>query len=654
VDPTTGLPLVNTQTGEVLSEPERLVTAENNLIFFDDFPIFYWPRFATNLEDSSLYIRRVRLKNDSVFGTQVLLDFNMYQILGLRHPPTGTDWGLSLDYMTKRGFGHGTVFSYSREGFLGVPGPAAGLWDYWGIADQGNDNLGLDRSNVPPEQTYRYRLFGQHRQMLPGDIQLTAEVGLISDRNFLEEYFQREWYDLKDESTGFELKKIRDNTSWSIAVDYRLYDFVTQTDWLPRGDHFWLGQSLLGDRLTWYEHTSVGFAQFRTLTPPAPPQNPGNKFRFLPWEVSPAEDPLALTRERFATRQELDLPLQLGVVKVVPYALGEFAHWGADLEDQALDRLYGQAGVRASIPFWRADPTVESSLLNVHGLAHKVVFEAEFAYADANRDMRLLPLYDPLDDDSIEAFRRRFVPNTFPAPATLPPTPAIPIRFDERFYALRTGLASWVTGPTEIADDLTTFRLGMRNRWQTKRGPPDQERIVDWITLDTNITLFPDPNRDNFGQVPGLVDYDARWQVGDRLALLSSGIFDFFPDGQKIVSVGGFLDHPPRGGLYLGVITFDGPISSTVLTGSYTYRMSPKWVSAFSASIDLRRQGNIGESFTITRVGESFLISAGFAGDASRRSWGANFTIEPRFLPKGRLGTAGGARIPTAGAYGLE
>jgi hypothetical protein len=68
----------------------------------------------------------------------------------------------------------------------------------------------------------------------------------------------------------------------------------------------------------------------------------------------------------------------------------------------------------------------------------------------------------------------------------------------------------------------------------------------------------------------------------------------------------------------------------------------------------VRHQGNIGESFTITRVGESFLISAGFAGDASRRSWGASFTIEPRFLPKGRLGTAGGARIPTAGAYGLE
>jgi hypothetical protein len=360
--------------------------------------------------------------------------------------------------------------------------------------------------------------------------------------------------------------------------------------------------------------------------------------------------------ERFVTRQEIDLPLQLGVVKFVPYALGELGHWGEDLSGQPLDRLYGQVGVRASVPMWRTDPTVESILWNLHGLAHKVVFDAEFSYADANRDMTRLPLYDPLDDDSIEAFRRRFVPNTFPAPpGSFPPTPAIPIMFDDRFYALRTGMAGWVTAPSsEIADDLTAFRLGMRHRWQTKRGPPDQQRIVDWITFDSNVVFFPDKDHDNFGQTIGLVDYDARWQVGDRFALLSSGIFDFFHDGQRIISVGGFLDRPPKSGLYLGVNVLDGPISNTVLTMSYSYRMSPKWVSALSAAVDLRRQGNIGENFTITRIGESFLISGGFHADVSRGSYGASFSVEPRFLPKTRLGHAGGARIPTAGAYGLE
>lgn len=655
LDPVTGAPIVDPETGEVQTQPERLATLDNSFLYLDDLPVFYWPTFATDLEESSFYVRRIRLRHDNVFGTQALVDLNMYQILGLRSPPKGTDWGASLDYLSRRGFGHGTNFSYHRDGFLGIAGPAAGLWDYWGIADHGADNLGLDRRSVPPEKDYRFRLFGQHRQMLAGDVQLSGEVGLISDHNFLEQYYEREWYELKDESTGLELKKIRDNTAWSIALDYRLYDFVTQTDWLPRGDHFWLGQSLLGDRLTWFEHTTVGYGQFRTLDAPAAAQNPGDKFRYLPWETTPGGVPTSPAGERFATRHELDLPFQLGVVKFVPYVLGEFAHWGEDLSGDDLQRLYGQVGVRASVPMWSVDPSVQSVLWNLNGIAHKVVFDAEFSFADANRDLTALPLYDPLDDDSIEAFRRRFVPNTFPAPlGSLPPSPAIPLAFDERFYALRTGMAGWVTAPTEIADDLTAFRLGMRHRWQTKRGTPGQQRIVDWITLDSNLVLFPDKDRDNFGQALGLLDYNARWQVGDRLALLSSGIFDFFHDGQRLISVGGFLDRPPRGGLYLGVRLLDGPISNTILSMSYSYRMSPKWVSAFSTSIDLRRQGNIGQNFTITRVGESFLLSAGFHADASRGSYGASFAVEPRFLPKTRLGHAGGARIPTAGAFGLE
>ena len=365
---------------------------------------------------------------------------------------------------------------------------------------------------------------------------------------------------MKDEVTALELKKIRDNTSWSLTAAVRINDFFTQTDWLPRFDHFWLGQPVLGDVLTWFEHSSAAYSQFHTATLPNAAQepDPATRSRFLPWEVSPAGDPLGTHSERFVTRQEIDWPFQAGPVKVVPYALGEAAHWGQARDGEDLQRLYGQVGLRASIPVWRVDPEVESALWNVHGLAHKVVFEAEAAWADSNRSVDELPLYDPLDDDSIEDFRRRFVPNTFPSPGIPAPFPDIPKLFDERYYAIRTGMAGWVTAPsTEIADDLMFVRLGMRNRWQTKRGTPGNERIVDWITLDTNITFFPDKNRDDFGALMGLLDYDFRWQIGDRLALLSSGIFDFFQSGQRLISVGrlfgsaaqgrAFRGHPPVG-----------------------------------------------------------------------------------------------------------
>ena len=67
-------------------------------------------------------------------------------------------------------------------------------------------------------------------------------------------------------------------------------------------------------------------------------------------------------------------------MKVVPYVLGELGYWGEDLDGQPLNRAYYQAGVRATLPMWSVDPTVESTLWNVHGLAHKVEFELEFSH----------------------------------------------------------------------------------------------------------------------------------------------------------------------------------------------------------------------------------------------------------------------------------
>ena len=112
-----------------------------------------------------------------------------------------------------RGFGHGGTYTYDREGFLMWPGRTAGLIDYWGIEDHGHDNLGRGQRDLALEKNYRYRLFWKHRQMLPYDWQLSAEVGWISDRNFLQQYYEREWDELKDETTGIELKRGADNIS---------------------------------------------------------------------------------------------------------------------------------------------------------------------------------------------------------------------------------------------------------------------------------------------------------------------------------------------------------------------------------------------------------------------------------------------------------
>lgn len=653
IEPSSGMPLVDPQTGAPLTDNRREVSGRNAMLFLGPLPVFYWPYFATDVTDPTLYVRRVRLKNDNVFGTQVLTDFNMYQLLGIRKKPEGTDWDVSFDYMSQRGFGHGTEFEYNRDDFFGIPGSAGGLLDFWGIYDTGIDNLGGDRSAVPLEKNYRYRLFGRHRQYLDDGFQATAELGFISDRNFVEEYFKREWEDQKDFNTGVELKRLIGNRSWAISADYRLNDFVTQTDWLPRFDHFWIGQSLLNDTFTWYEHSQAAYAQMELASQPTNPVDRA-KFGYQPWEGLSGH-----AGERLISRQEIDWPFQLGPVKLVPYALGEAGDWGEDLSGQRVQRLYGQAGIRASMPMWALYPDVESTLWNIHGVAHKITFRTDCSFSDANRDLNTLPLYDPLDDDNIEAFRRRFAFNTFGQPIVAPGDPAplltaVPGQLDPRSYALRSGMGGWVTSPSsEIADDLLALRFGVEQRWQTKRGPPGQQHILDWIALDVHATAFPDSARDNYGRAVGLLDYEFRWFVGDRLTITSDGAMDVFPQAGSVFNVGAFLLRPPRGSLYLGMTVLSGPVDSQVLSASYSYWMSPKWVSTAGMSIDLTGR-NIGQNLTVTRVGESFLVSAGFNIDATRGSVGANFMIEPRFLPKGRLGSVGGAHIPPAGAYGLE
>ena len=644
IDPITGQQQTNPATGEPIANHDFLAKSRNNFIYAGGFPVFYWPVMSTTLQKPSYYLDRIRIKNDRVFGTQTMVDLDMFQLLGRNDVPRNTKWILSADAFSQRGFGLGSSVQYERESFLRLPGPSTGQLDVWGMGENGLDNLGADRRTLVPEKDFRGRVWWQHRQQLPGDLQWTAEVGLISDRNFLEQYYEREWDEFKDQTTGTEIKRYIENRSWSVTADLRINDFFTQTNWLPRYDHFWLGQSLLMDRLTWYEHTHVGYAQLKAASVPTDPVDAA-KFDLMAGEEA------SVSGIRAATRHEIDLPLQLGPVKAVPYVLGEVAFYGEDVNGDDATRSYAQVGMRASLPMWQRRPNVRSKLLNVNGVAHKVVFQADLFWADASENLERFPRYDALDDDSIEHFRRRFFFDTF---GGIPGT-NIARAFDERFYALRTNLQGDVTAASaDIVDDMAQARLGVHQRWQTKRGLAGQERTVDWITLDLEGVIFPKPGRDNYSQELGLLNYDFRWHLGDRFTVLSDGFADCFGEGLRTISLGGILSRPERGSLYLGMQILGGPIDSKLLHGALSYRMSDKWIGIASTSFDFGPTGNIGQSLAVTRIGESALVRIGMNIDESRDNVGIHFAIEPRFMPSNRLGRLGGVRIPPAGANGLE
>ena len=60
MDPRTGQPV----------RSQELVSAQNNVLYIEDVPIFYWPTFATDLNDPTFFIRRMRVQRKTAFSAR--------------------------------------------------------------------------------------------------------------------------------------------------------------------------------------------------------------------------------------------------------------------------------------------------------------------------------------------------------------------------------------------------------------------------------------------------------------------------------------------------------------------------------------------------------------------------------------------------------
>jgi hypothetical protein len=269
-----------------------------------------------------------------------------------------------------------------------------------------------------------------------------------------------------------------------------------------------------------------------------------------------------------------------------------------------------------------------------------MTLDFDYSYAQSSLDLDLIPQFNEFDDVAQYRFRNRLAINTFGG--------ILPDTFDPRRYAVRTGAGSWVSSPYhELVDDQHVLRLGWRHRLQTKTGPPDAPRIKDWMTLDLEGSFFPESDRDNFGEPFGLLSARYAWHVGDRTSILANAFYDTFEDGQRLWNVGLLNQRTERGSVYVGFRQVDGAgLSSQILTASYTYVLSPKWVSTFGTAYDVGEGQNRGQSLTLTRVGQDFLLHLGASYDASKDNVGIAISVEPRFL----MFRSGGS--PLAGLLG--
>lgn len=596
------------------------VTALNTKFYVEDVPLLYLPKVAGPAEDPGIPIRQASVGQDRIFGFQTRVTWDMHKLLGLERSQN-SQWDLYTDILTDRGFGLGTGGTYAGNELFGIEGPFSGRGIAYFINDGGEDNLGNLRRSVAPEKENRYRLQLRHRQRVGDSVDVIAELGLLSDRNFLEQYWENEWDEDKDHETRIYIKQqFADNAAWTALGQPRLNDFETETEWFPKADLFILGEQLFENRVNWSSHTSAGYGSLRPGVRP-PPGDPFSQ-AYTPIDyIKGVDGPVLMTRHEF------EAPFQLGPLSLVPFVGGEADFWGEALDEESLSRLVGTAGIRSSMSASRIYPHVYSRLFNVNGLAHKMVFEADYYFTESTADINEIAQYNEIDDNAQQRYRTRF-PSLIFFNNPLP-------QFDARSYAIRRGVGRGVADPYhELIDDQQVVRLAWRHRLQTKTGRAGRQRVKDWMTLDLEASYFPEDQRDNFGEELGLMSAAYTWSISDRTIVSANAQYDFFDNAQELWNVGVSSQRGERGSIYLGVSQVKGAnLDSQVAAISYTYRMSPKWISTFGTGYDLNEDRNIGQSVTLTRVGADFLFHLGANFDASKDNAGILFAIEPRFGP---------------------
>jgi len=528
------------ETGEAMGPQAWEAWLTDTTFNVGGVPIMYWPYTHEDFTDGHTALRKVQIGDQgSQLGTGVETQWQLFRLLGIPKPK-GFKGLFELSYYD-RGVIAGADVRYNRRNWSGYT-RAAGMID-----NRNRDDFGdlRQRDNVPD---YRGRFLHRHKQVLGDGWLAQAELSWYSDKTFTEAFFPSEFYSGKDQETLLYVKKQTDNYALTALLQYRLNRFDTQTESAPDiGTHL-LGQSLAGGRLTLFSETHVGLKRWR-----------------------PAKDTVTAMRQdsrlfpRVDVREEIDLPLHVGPITLVPYALVRGTYW----DDTAVgfderSRVYGQIGARANTHLWRVYNDVDSRLFDIHRLKHIVTPEVAFFAGDTNG---------------------------------VAPGELLPMDPDIEQHLMRQG----------------GYSIGVRQRLETKRGRPGRRRTVDWMRLDVTAGGFRDTStlpadgrfftyRPEYGLARSFINADYLWNISDSTTLLSDLNHDPRTGQVGKASVSLNVARDPRLA-YFGGVRYIRPLDSSVAMFGASYQLSRKYAVTFYEQYDLDFKGgdNLATQLTLTR-----------------------------------------------------
>ncbi|MGE3182030.1 MAG: LPS assembly protein LptD [Phycisphaerae bacterium] len=517
---------------------------ENASLNVNNQPILFWPRAEGNLDTSETLIRRARVAYDGDFGSTIQTSWYLFNLLGMQTPP-GWDASLHLDYFSDRGPAIGADFDYETPDYYGL------IRSYLMTDDGFDTQLGpIRRNEWEPSSETRGRLLVRHRQKLENKWELTLEGSYVSDPNFLEIYRRSEWFEGKEQETLLYLKRAEDTEAVTFLTNWRLLDFITQTEHLPELEYRRIGDVFEGLPFVSYLESRIGAVRYR----------PDDRFYFDQRRIFGTGQPFdnkapTDTTFRIDGREEVEWPFKFANMNLVPFASLRGTYWdGQPLRDNGLWRGLGVFGVRGATTLAKVYDSVRSELLDINRIRH--IIEPNFVVWGAGSNTR-----------------SEFI------------TP-----YDEGI---------------ETVDDFYGAKVGVKQTWQTKRGPEDAQRTVDLLSLNLEVGVFGDaqPGEISNGYVNTFRPEDSRtrnyfagdvvYRLSDSTALLYDFNFDLNDQTYDRHSVAITVERSPRLAYVFGT-RYASDISMSLVGGGFNYKLNEKHITAFRFWHDID-EGDIGE-----------------------------------------------------------
>ncbi len=592
-------------TGDPRLGDRYIFSALNVRPQFFGIPVFYLPVAGGSITEHGFPLRTIQVTDSNKFGYSVETEWGLAEAFNIPSPKD-LDISYRLDYYSDRGPAAGINAKYSG-GYITEttrqPWNFAGNFRSYFVDDRGVDRLGANRADVEPGDKLRGRVLWEHQHFLPEDWQVQSRISYVSDANFLEEWFPREYEDGLPEDISFYAKRQRDSEALTLLVNYQPNHIITDAEFaqeqfevahMPEIGYRRIGDSFADDSLTFFSTNTLDAIKFqRSGTSLADQgfragQSPG-------FAAEGQTGTTGSTTYRGDFRQEVDYPISAGHFKIVPYVLTRLTDYSASPDEGTQNRLFTAGGFRISTAFWQTDDAAESNLFDIHRVRHVIEPELNVFTSAQTTDRNSVYIYEEQVDD---------------------------------------------------IQDVSAVSLALNQRWQTKRGGPGRWRSVDYFTFNVQANFYAnrppdreiDPNAFRglfFPSAPETsiprdsINADSSWRISDDTILIGDVQYNVEEKKIATAAIGLAVRRDERLSYTIGN-SYINELDSNITSVGISYMVSKKYTLGYSQSFDFGRNESVSFNTTLTRKFDTFAMIFRINYDEITGESSIGFNLQPQ------------------------